>query len=395
MVEQLARAVDSLVAPDDAEGFEQVLRIRDRLDAKVAEGLWSLDRSDGWRADGSLSLTAWLAWHGRISQKDAHREAVVARRLSRLPVTAAAWASGELSSGQVAAIVANVSAPHAGLFAGQEADLVPELAPLSVRETASVMGAWRLRAEALDERPEPAERPSELHLSETLEGRRELTGHFRPEDGAVIETALGAASAPPWDGTGDAAEGGPPPSAAERRAEALVEICRQFLSRQGGPGSSARRRPQLNVVVDLEDLQGGGPGRLADGTPLSPGTVERLGCDCELHRVVMAGRSGVVDYGTSTRTAPPALWAALVVRDGHCRHPGCDRPPPWSEAHHVVHFKDGGPTRLDNLVLACARHHHLWHDQGWKLMLHPDASLDLVTPGGAMFTSKPPPHRLR
>ncbi|HUC14479.1 MAG TPA: HNH endonuclease signature motif containing protein [Acidimicrobiales bacterium] len=41
------------------------------------------------------------------------------------------------------------------------------------------------------------------------------------------------------------------------------------------------------------------------------------------------------------------------MRDRHCRHPGCDLPPPWCDAHHVVHFSKGGPTRLDNLVLGC------------------------------------------
>ena len=146
--------------------------------------------------------------------------------------------------------------------------------------------------------------------------------------------------------------------------------------------------------MDNEDLVSGGPGQLIGGTVLPGSTIEYLSCDSVLHRILTSG-SAVLDYGTSTRTIPRALWAALVARDGPCRHPGCDRPPHWGEGHHVTHFSKGGPTKLDNLVLACARHHHLWHKRGWKLLLYPDATLDLVSPEGVLYSTKPPPRQLR
>jgi hypothetical protein len=34
---------------------------------------------------------------------------------------------------------------------------------------------------------------------------------------------------------------------------------------------------------------------------------------------------------------------------------------PLESAHHVVHWADGGPTSLDNLLLLCRRHHRLVH----------------------------------
>jgi len=89
--------------------------------------------------------------------------------------------------------------------------------------------------------------------------------------------------------------------------------------RQGDSG--ARNRPQLSVIVSLSDLATDRPGRLADGTAVPASTASRLACDAVLHRIVMAGRSTVLDYGSGVRTVSPALWAALVVRDGHCRHP--------------------------------------------------------------------------
>jgi hypothetical protein len=380
----LAGVVGSLELAPVAEEIEQVLRARDCLDAKISEALRNFDAEGAWSADGSLTLTAWLAAHGRLSRRDAHREARAARRLAKLPVTAAAWADGALSSAQVGAIVVNVSSDRAGLYAEHEGDMTPVLAECSVADTARVMRAWRLRADAESDGSEPTERPAELHLSQTMHGRRELSGHFGAEDGAVVEAAIGVAK-----GNGPPEGEGPWPSAAERRATALVDVCRWFLSNYDKVPSGTRSRPQLSVVVSLSDLAQGLPGSLVDGTPLPGSSVSRLACDAILNRIVMAGRSTILDYGSSVRTVSPALWAALVVRDGHCRHPGCDCPPSWSEAHHVVHFSKGGPTCLSNLVLGCSRHHHLWHDRGWELELSPDGILTLRSPSGMELTSRP------
>jgi hypothetical protein len=52
---------------------------------------------------------------------------------------------------------------------------------------------------------------------------------------------------------------------------------------------------------------------------------------------------------------------AVVARDRHCRFPGCDRPSAWCDAHHVVHWADGGATSVENLLLLCRRHHRMIH----------------------------------
>ncbi|HXF35688.1 MAG TPA: HNH endonuclease signature motif containing protein [Actinomycetota bacterium] len=54
----------------------------------------------------------------------------------------------------------------------------------------------------------------------------------------------------------------------------------------------------------------------------------------------------------------------MVLRDRGCRFPGCDRPHTWCDVHHVVHWADGGPTALQNLILLCRRHHGLVHPPG-------------------------------
>jgi HNH endonuclease len=98
--------------------------------------------------------------------------------------------------------------------------------------------------------------------------------------------------------------------------------------------------------------------------------------------VLMAGRSEVLDLGRSTRLVTPALRRALELRDRGCCGPGCDRPPEWCDAHHLVHWAQGGETNLDNLVLLCRRHHVLLHEGGWHLARGPDRSIVFTRPAG-------------
>jgi len=94
---------------------------------------------------------------------------------------------------------------------------------------------------------------------------------------------------------------------------------------------------------------------------LSDTLLEMIACDCDVTRVIIAGKSEILDIGRATRTVSAALWKALVTRDRHCQHPGCDRPPSQCDAHHLWHWINGGPTNLDNLILYCTTHHRQEH----------------------------------
>jgi hypothetical protein len=168
-----------------------------------------------------------------------------------------------------------------------------------------------------------------------------------------------------------------------------VDVCRFFLDNQRSH-AGGRHRPHVNVVVELDDLVAGRGGRLVDGPSLDGPTLSRLFCDSAVHRVVMSGRSSILDYGTSTRTIPAPLWNALVIRDEHCRFPGCDRPSAWCEGHHVVWVTQGGPTEPANLVLLCSRHHHVLHQPGWHAKLLPDATFEVTDPDGLVRGTSSP-----
>ena len=82
-IRELVAALGCLQVAPVAGDIEELLALRDRLDAKISEALRVFDAERAWAEDGALSLTAWLSAHGRRSRKEAYREAVAAKRLSQ------------------------------------------------------------------------------------------------------------------------------------------------------------------------------------------------------------------------------------------------------------------------------------------------------------------------
>ena len=156
----------------------------------------------------------------------------------------------------------------------------------------------------------------------------------------------------------------------QRRAEALVSLCRQYLASHddGGPGPR-RGLPHLSVVADIgaitgitDDLLAALRAEAAHVGRLSRSTLERIACDCQVSRILTDGPSQVIDVGRATRTISPALWKALVARDHHCTHPGCKRGPAYCEGHHIIHWSQGGATSVEAGALLCGVHHTQIHD---------------------------------
>lgn len=207
-----------------------------------------------------------------------------------------------------------------------------------------------------------------LHLSPTYAGTVRLDGDLDPEGGEIVLTAVG--SILDAEARDDAPDDRTP---AQRRADGLVEICRSWLDR-GKTATVAGERPHLTVTVDLEVLERRAPGMVETGhrQVLHPEAARRLACDAAVSRVITNGDSEPLDVGRRTRTVPPAMRRAVVIRDTHCTFPGCDRPHQWCDAHHIVHWAQGGDTSVANLTLLCRRHHRLVHEGGWDLKPGPD-----------------------
>jgi hypothetical protein len=165
----------------------------------------------------------------------------------------------------------------------------------------------------------------------------------------------------------------------ERRvADALVDVCMHSLD-NGAPS----RRTNLQVTTSLETLLGlsGAPAaEMEFSLPISSKAVERLACDCTVTRVLLGSDSTVIDVGRARRVISGSQGKALRVRDRGCVWPGCDRPAPWTSAHHVVHWINGGPTDLSNLALLCYRHHWMVHEGEWQIVRADDGRMLTIPP---------------
>ena len=335
-------------------------------------------------------MTAWTADQGRMARPRAAVLTRVARLVAQLPVTAAAWADGRLSTGQVETICSFLTHATVEVFARHEHAIVPVLEPLRVAEVAAAMRAWRAHLDGPDPGPTA---PSSLHASRTLAGRARVDGDLDADTGELLLTALRVAVQAAPD-----VEGEPVRVPAQRRADALGDICRFYLDHQNRVPQSHRHRPHLNLVFDMVPAPDGtgyaiADARTADGYPVDGVTAGRLLCDSVLYRVLARGKSAILDYGRATRAVPPPLWNVLLLRDQHCRWKGCDRPGAWCEAHHVIWWEHGGTTDIANLVLLCYRHHHIAHRPGWIAELAPDGTLHRHRPLGRHPHHPPTRHR--
>jgi hypothetical protein len=177
-----------------------------------------------------------------------------------------------------------------------------------------------------------------------------------------------------------------------RRHDALGEICRQWLDRGDRP-SVAGERPHVTVTVASDALKDDAraASEMDHVGPIDAEAARRLACDASIMRVVMSGTSQPLDVGRRTPVIPPPMRRAVMVRDRHCRFPGCDRPQTWCDAHHVVHWADGGPTALPNLLLLCRRHHRLIHQRGsFRLELLEGRAVFRRTDGSLLEDRAPP-----
>lgn len=342
------------------------------------------DRLEGWRPGGHRSCAHWLAFNTGYDLGTARERVRVARALEGLPGTGEAMSRGELSFSKVRAMTRVADASN-------EADLLELARGVTTQQLEAMVRAWKRTS-----RKDEAALERERHLSRRLsvfpddDGMYLIRGRLDPEVGAVLMRAIEAAS--------DALDRETPPpgsdtvrEAGRHRADAIGLMAERALAagfgRRGperestrescgcgddvaSPPISGTRAERYQVVLHVapETLSADGePGtsELEDGTRVSAETSRRLACDAGLVNLTRDRNGSVLDVGRRTRTIPPALRRALEARDRGCRFPGCGSG--FTEAHHVVHWADGGGTSLENTLLLCRYHHRLVHEEEWTV----------------------------
>jgi hypothetical protein len=165
---------------------------------------------------------------------------------------------------------------------------------------------------------------------------------------------------------GDLEEWQRPQPVATRRADALERLAESFLAGESRAASGGDRYV-VNIHAEADVLQADGAAAQAECEEcghVSAETSRRMACDAAVVRWHEDANGEPLNIGRKSRTIPPAIRRALQKRDGGCRFPGCSCRR-FVDAHHIVHWADGGATAMDNLVLLCRRHHRLVHEGGF------------------------------
>jgi hypothetical protein len=372
-----------IAALDAVHGMEQ------RLAAVKLALVRELDGRGVPVAHGASSTAVWLRERLRLSIAAGRRlvtDAVAVDAAPAGPVLRQALAAGAVTVEQARGIAEAVVTVHqqAGVEAANQAvrllvDWAGRFEPgilrgLGARILAHVAPEVAEQAEkrALAEADTRADRHRHLTWSTGPDGQTRLTGRLDPETGALLHAALDPLCAP--HGLGDDRTPG------QRRHDALAEICRLALRTSQLPEHGGDP-VQVVVTTDYDTLhQHLTAGTLDTGIRLAPATVRRLACDAAILPAVLGGHSQVLDLGRQRRLITGPLRRALVLRDGGCSFPGCDRPPRWTDAHHVVHWADGGNTSLDNTALLCRHHHREIHRHDWQVRIAADGHPEFLPP---------------
>ena len=332
--------------------------LKDRVEAVFAEGLRRFDQSGEYVADGAIDLVAWLRAKCKLSGGAAAERVGIARQLQHLPQTSKAFATGELGYQHVAVLARTAEHLGAAIVRKAEASLLALADTMDPGQFTGVAKNFehRIDAQAALAEANRAHQRRYLTISEPLDGIVRIDGLLDVEAGALVRNAVNAGLPPARDD--DRTPG-------QRRADRLVELCQP---RVVGSADGAGPRPHLIIRTTVDTLIGaaGSPGAELDGGIMPAETVRRIACDAAISRIIGKGELDA-ELTRASRSTPPATRRALAARDRGCVAEHCNRPPQWTDTHHVKHWIDDGPTTMSNLILLCRPHHRKVHEGGWGL----------------------------
>ena len=173
------------------------------------------------------------------------------------------------------------------------------------------------------------------------------------------------------------------------RAHALLSLLNGHGARVG--------RPEIIVVEDHTDPLPDGRPRLDWGADveLPREFFDQLRPRASVYSVkvrngVVIDAPGELNLGRTTRLANRAQRRALRGLYATCAIPGCCVRYSRTKLHHIIWWRHGGRTDLDNLLPVCEQHHQHIHHNGWTVTLGPNRELSITLPDGQIMTTGPP-----
>ncbi len=364
-------AAAALSNEEIAEGLDRAFRQKAAAEGTIVVLLGEVSRRQSYRDDGAISPEPWAVERFGVSIPTARALTRVGEKAWDMPHLVGSLCAGDLSLDKVRA-VADVATPET------DHQLCDQAKECTVRQLADVA-----RSTAA---PDPASASSAhdrrfLRFNEQFRTMSvQLPAESFAETRACLETrarAVPSDGETPWD---------------QRLCDAFVEVIRT-----GAHGAASTASPYFVVVhvplvalVDESGAESALAGELERDGLLSTETVCRIACDATIAIGVDDDVGHTMYEGRARRTPSEAQRREVMRRDRHCRFPGCTNVT-FTNTHHVVPWKPGGPTDLENLALLCLHHHHVVHSKGWEMTGNANEELTFTGPKGRAMTSRPSP----
>jgi hypothetical protein len=432
--------VPTVESPKRRRGEELGDRIAEHafhLDAamhRLLTDVRAFDEGGHWADQGAVSCAAWLSWRVGWTPGTGREHVRVAKALGALPLIDGALREGRLSYSKVRAIT-RVATPatEAALLNDALHATAAQLETIC-RKFATVQRLQKLTAEDVAARRMvtrrergdgmvvieavlPADEAAIVYAAIEREAARLSVAEPRSGDVPADPAATSAEDVPAEPAATSAGDVPAEPAAtsagdvpAEMRSEDVpaqlaeepaggVPAGTRRLDRAGGlvamaeavmRGNAPGRTPvELVVTIGREVLAGDaeGVGCLGDGTCISAETARRLACDCGVVEMREGPGGEPLSVGRKTRTIGAAILRALARRDETCRFPGCTNRR-FLDAHHIVHWVNGGETSLVNTCRVCRFHHTYVHEHGYTIEWR-GGELVFLDPRGRVVVPEP------
>jgi hypothetical protein len=363
-IDELAM-LDPATLPDDElhELVVDLVREDSRLAAARARFVAAWDARRTWADNGSKAATARLMLEASASATTARRELRRARGLRDMPGTASALVEGKLSMDHADLLMAVKHPEIEHLFARDEGILLDQIKTLRHPDAQRCVRYWLNLAEnEIGKAPCDRDRAGR-HFSGVRSFRGNvvfdgmldaIAGSIPMKELARLERAEFEADwAEARSAHGERAiESHLPRTAAQRRADAFVEMARRSAAMDP---NAVMPRPLFTVLVGYDSFSK--TCELSCGTVVTPSQLVPHLAEADIERIVFDGPSRVIEVGVRQRFFTGALRRAIQVRDRRCTHPsGCDVPAEQCEIDHEVPYGEGGLTTQTNARCACRRH---------------------------------------
>ena len=356
---ELAKTDLSDCCPDElADAAVMAHQAQTMIEAQTARIDRAFGSSGRWRADSYRSAKAWLADRTGADPRSCGRSLRAGRATTELPIAAAAWQAGEITTDHLRRLAAARNPRTTAQLTADEHQLVDYAKVLGYADFDRLVTYWtqHVDPDGADQDAAAQRDARNVWITQSVSGMFLGKIALDPLTGAVVAAELDRLEqqlfATDWAAARQRL--GREPSVddlerttAQRRADALTEMARRSAAM---PPDATQPRILLSVLVgegtfaQLCEIE-------ATRQPIPPHTLaQHLGDRIDhvtFERILFDGPDRVISL-SHRRLFTGALRRAIQTRDRHCQGPGCHTPALHCHIDHANPNHTGGPTTQTN-----------------------------------------------